>query len=106
MSIQIHRPTEFVRKQDYVFGFSFTMCSIVRSVGCSQNTAGGEPTPPLCPLLASVNLRKYNHSLLPQLPAELQTQAVSHRALQTLQSVSDRGMMRRPSVHRHVVTSV
>lgn len=57
---------------------------IVCSVGHSQNTVGG-----VCPLLlfASANLRKYNHSLLVQLPAELQTQAVSRRIFQTLQIV-------------------
>lgn len=50
---------------------------------------------PSCALLDTVktqwgecaNLRKYNHSLLVQLPAELQTQAVSRRIFQTLQIV-------------------
>lgn len=52
------------------------MCSIVCSAGCSQNTAGGKKrAQPLLCLPVSVHLRKYNHPLLPQLPAGLQTQA-------------------------------
>lgn len=80
----------------FFFCQSSAMCSIVCSVGYSQNTLEGKETTPHPLLLASANLRKYNHSLLLQFPAEMQTQAVSRRALQTLQraSVSIRATMK------------
>lgn len=64
-------------------------CALLPSVktqrGEKQPASPRPPPRPLLALLASANLRKYNHSLLPQLPAELQTEAVGRRAVQTLQ---------------------
>lgn len=57
-------------------------CALLATV----KTQWGKRAPLL--LFASANLRKYNHSLLVQLPAELQTQAVSWRIFQTLQRLS------------------
>lgn len=68
--ILAEHPSKFIvrgeRKQDGAGGgvwFSSAMCSIVCSVGYSQNTVG-EPPPSPISLLASANLRKYNHFLL------------------------------------------
>lgn len=101
LNIRPHSESELERKRLWVLVFPSwrsAMCSIVCSAGYSHNTAGWKTAilSPLSPLsllsllslLAAVNLRKYNHSLLPQLPAELQTRAVGRRAVQTLQRAS------------------